>query len=213
MRSHLSVTRALAKGKLILSVDATRPPGDTFKLPAPLASTLKEDISKLKQASSALVGSRPPGSGQDPLRAAFDKLEAALRRGHAGISAIIGRSLLPSGISDTDRLAIFTAYGWGSGRVCNLSDSRLLLLGELALQGETNVANRDWRYPAKLVQLIREQLETIAREEGAPPAPDLRHLVDRLEQSLYEVHQFYLAFSHDPDHVRELSRISLSRAS
>ncbi|RYD23308.1 MAG: hypothetical protein EOP88_04665 [Verrucomicrobiaceae bacterium] len=213
MRSHLSVTRALAKGKLILSVDATRPPGDTFKLPTALASTLKEDISNLKQASAASAASRPAATGQDPLRAAFDKLEAALRRGHAGISAIIGRSLLPSGISDTDRLAIFTAYGWGSGRVCNLSDSRLLLLGELALQGEANVANRDWRYPAKLVQLIREQLQTIAREEAAPPAPDLHHLVERLEQSLQEVKQFYLALSHDRDHLRELSRISLSRAS
>lgn len=213
MQSLLSVTRALAKGKLILSVDATRPPGDTFKLPTSLAGTLKEEISNLKQASGSLASFRPTGGGHDPLRTAFDKLEASLRRGHAGISAIIGRSLLPSGISDTDRLAIFTAYGWGSGRVGNLSDSRLLLLGELALQGETNVANRDWRYPAKLVQLIREQLETIALHEAAPAAPDIRHLVERLEQSLQEVHQFYLALSHDPEHARELSRISLSRAS
>jgi hypothetical protein len=213
MQSLLSVTRALAKGKLILSVDATRPPGHIFKLPAALSGTLKEDVSNLKRASASQPAARAAGGGHDPLRAAFDKLEASLRRGHAGISAIIGRSLLPTGISDTDRLAIFTAYGWGSGRVGNLSDSRLLLLGELALQGEINVANRDWRYPAKLVELIREQLDTIALQEATPPAPDLRHLVERLEQSLYEVHQFYLALSHDPEHARELSRISLSRAS
>lgn len=212
MQSHLSVTRALAKGKLILSVDATRPPGDPFKLPASLAGALKEDITTLKKAAVS-AASRPAGSGQDPLRSAFDKLEAALRRGHAGISAIIGRSLLPSGISDTDRLAIFTAYGWGNGNVGNLSDSRLLLLGELALRGNINVANPDWRYPTKLVEVIRNQLEIIAREEAGHPDPDIGQLVERLEQRLAEAHQYYLALADDPGHPRELSRISLLQAS
>lgn len=213
MQSHLSVTRALAKGKLILSVDATRPPGDPFMLPLPLAGALKEDIANLKKATVCSITGRPTGGGQDPLRNAFDKLEAALRRGHAGISAIIGRSLLPSGISDTDRLAIFTAYGWGNGKVGNLSDSRLLLLGELAIQGENNVANPDWRYPTKLVELIRSQLGFIASAEAGHPGADIRQLVDQLQERLEEVHQYYLASSDCPEHSREITRISLRHAS
>lgn len=213
MQSQLSVTRSLAKGKLILSVDATRPPGDPFKLQPYLADALKEDITRLKKAAASSTASRPSAGGQDPMRSAFDKLEAALRRGHAGISAIIGRSLLPSGISDTDRLAIFTAYGWGNGKVGNLSDSRLLLLGELALQGESNVANPDWRYPTKLVELIRNQLETIASADASRPGPDVSQLFESLELRLAEVRQYYLASSDDPAHARELSRICLREAS
>ncbi len=125
MITNLSVARTTARGKLVVSVDASRPAADPFKLTSDLLDLLQDDIGTLEtddSGSHETEGKRAEASAN--VRSAFTKIEAALRAGYNGIAAIVGDSILPAGITDAARLATFTTYGWEKGQLGRLPDSR-----------------------------------------------------------------------------------------
>jgi hypothetical protein len=135
--------------------------------------------------------------------------------GYAGIGALIGDSLLPTGISAADRLATFTTYGWEKGGLGRFTDERLLMLAELALQGETTVANAAWRYSPALIALISSQLDLIEDEEPDATGGERQISVsgrrtglDLLQTHLSRARYHYCASSDDLDSTKELAKIS-----
>lgn len=216
MITNLSVARALAQGKLIVSVDANRTAGDPFKLTPALLDLIKRDIESLEDDDSgahAAEGNRTEASAK--VRGALDKIEAALRAGYAGIDAIVGDAILPTGISDAARLATFTTYGWEKGQLGRLSDPRILMLGEFALQGETSISTPAWRYAPALVSLIASQLDLIEGEEPEATGGERQVSVagrgttrDLLQTHISRARYHYCAASDDLDSTKELAKIS-----
>jgi hypothetical protein len=198
-----SISRTLAKARLILTVDARRPADDPFKLPPALTGEIRTGIATLETNFGRGCSACLPRD----TRMTYDKLEAALLRGHAGIRAIIGHTLLPTGISHAERLAVFTAYGWDRGLVGQLSESRLILLAELAIHAPHQISNPDWRYPTKLVELIAGLLEILHSCETGEPAPETAASLVSLEAHLANARQHYQTAGADPESSRELSRI------
>jgi len=216
MITNLSVSRALAQGNLVVSVDESRPPADFFKLPAALRTLIEADIAALESDDSGshqAEGDRVEASGT--ARAAFEKLESALRLGYNGLTAIPGADLLPTGITDADRLGVFTTYGWAKGQLGRFTDERLLVLGELALQGATTIANPAWRYASSITAIIQTQLDIIEGEEPASTTGSRQVSVasrlagrDLLETHLSRARYHYCASSDDLDTTKELARIA-----
>lgn len=216
MITNLSVARSLAQGKLVVSVNATRSAEDPFKLPPALLALIKADISALEIGDSGTheqEGKRVESSTK--ARLAFDTLETALRAGYASIGALVSDSLLPTGISDADRIATYTTYGWEKGQLGRLNDDRLLVLGELAIQAETTLANPAWRYSPALTTVISEQLSLIEAEE--PDAIGGARQVsvairnarrDVLQTHISRARYHYCAASDDLDSSKELAKIS-----
>ena len=216
MITNLSVARTTAHGKLVVSVDASRPAADPFKLTADLLALLQDDIGTLEtddSGSHEAEGKRAEASAN--VRSAFTKIEAALRAGYNGIAAIVGDSILPAGITDAARLATFTTYGWEKGQLGRLPDSRLLVLGELALQGETTVDTAAWRYDPALVSLIEAQLSIIEGEEAEATSGGRQISVsirgtrrDLLQTHISRARYHYCSASDELDSTKELARIS-----
>ena len=216
MITNLSVIRALAKGKLVIAVDESRLPADSFKLPVTLRSLILADIAALEVGDSdshQAEGDRAEASAT--ARVAYEKLEAVLRMGHTGISAIIGDDVLPGGITEADRLGVFTTYGWEKGQLGRFTKERLLVLGELALQGTTTVATPAWRYASALTAIIQTQLDVIEAEEPTATGGDRQVSVaeraeqlDLLETHISRVRYHYCAASDALDGTKELARIS-----
>ncbi len=216
MITNLSVARALAQGKLIVSVDAARSAGDPFKLTPALLALIQDGIASLENEDSSTheaEGKRSEASAN--VRSALDKIEAALRAGYAGIEAIVGEDIVPTGISEAARLATFTTYGWEKGQLGRFPDSRILMLGELAIQGETAISNPAWRYNPALVSLITSQLDLIEGEE--PDATtggrqvsvsDRGTTLDLLQTRISRARYHYCAASDDLDSTKELAKIS-----
>lgn len=216
MITNLSVAKTLAQGKLIVAVDAARTAADPFKLPPTLLALLQEGIDSLEEDDSrthAAEGNRSQASAA--VRGALDKIEAALRAGYAGIEAILGDALTPTGISDAARLATFAAYGWEKGQLGRFTDSRLLMLGELALQGETTITTPAWRYSPAIVTLISAQLALIEEEEPDATGGERQvsvaergSVLDLLQTRISRTRHHYCAASDDLDSTKELAKIS-----
>jgi hypothetical protein len=216
MITNLSVSRTLAQGKLVVSVDGTRPPTDPFKLTAALLALIRSGITDLESGDGgthAAEGDRAESSAT--VRGGLDKIEAALRAGYAGIGAIVGDSLLPGGISDASRLATYTTYGWEQAELGRFTDERLLILGELALQGDTTIGTPAYRYAPALVTLIRTQLDLIEDEEPTATGGDRQVSVDErgtvrdlLQTRISRARHHYCAASDELDSTKELAKIS-----
>ena len=216
MFTNPSVSRALAQGKLVISVDESRPSADPFKLPATLRALIEADIIALETGNSGThwaEGNHMEAAAT--VRAAFDRLEAILRMAYNGIGAIVGANIQPGGITAADRLAVFTAYGWEKGQLGDFTDERILVLGKLALQGETTISTPAWRYSTTLVSIIRAQLHTIGVEDrvgcgGHHPVSHADRVEQRnlLETHLYRVRHHYCSASDDLDTTKELAKIS-----
>ncbi len=216
MITNLSVTRALAQGKLIVSVDAGRLANDPFKLPAALLALLTADIATLENedaATHSAEGVRSVASAN--VRSALEKLESALRAGYAGIEAILGDDIVPTGISAAARTATFTTYGWEKDLLGRFNDSRVLMLAELALQAETTVANPAWRYAPAIVTAIRTQLEIIEDAEPGATSGDRQvsveersHARESLQTRISRARYFYCSASDELDSTKELAKIS-----
>lgn len=216
MITNLTVSRAVAQGKLVVSVDESRPPADPFKLPAYLRAIVESDIAGLESEDSdahGAEGDRIEASGT--ARSAFDKLEAVLHIAYNGISAIPGTDLLPTGITEAERLGVFTTYGWEKAQIGRFPDHRLLVLAELALQGDTTIANPAWRYAASLISIIQTQLDIIEEEESIANTGHRQVFVanraekrDLLEIHLSRVRYHYCSASDDLDMTKELAKIA-----
>ncbi|MEO7098178.1 MAG: hypothetical protein ABI162_02365 [Luteolibacter sp.] len=216
MLTNLPVSRALAQGKLVISVDETRTPGDPFKLPAVLRKLIEADIVALETGnpdSQKPLGDHIEASA--PVCDAFEKLEAILRMAYNGIGAIVGANIVPGGITEADRLGVFISYGWEKGQLGHFTEDRLLVLGKLALGGETSVSPPAWRYSATLVSIIRAQLDTIESEQRVGRSGHRQiSTADRIERrNLLEIHlhrarHHYCSASDDLDTTKELAKIS-----
>jgi hypothetical protein len=216
MITNLAVSRTLAQGKLVVSVDANRPATDPFKLTPALLVLIETGISALESGDSgshAAEGDRAGASAN--VRSALDKIEAALRAGYAGIDAIVSDSLIPTGISEADRLSTFTTYGWEKSQLGRFTDERILILGELALQGENTVTNGAWRYAPALVTLISAQLDIVEDEEATATGGDRQVSVedrskqlDLLQTRISRARYHYCAASDELDSTKELAKIS-----
>jgi len=214
--TNLEVSRSIAKAKLILVVDSNRPASDPFKLPASLLALIVADLAAVAAEDSgthAAEGGRAGASAN--VRAAFEKIESAVRAGYAGIAALISDRILPTGISDADRLATFTTYGWEKGELGRFTDERLLVLAELALQGETRITTAAWRYSPALIALISSQLDLIEDEEPDATGGERQVSVsgrktglDLLQTHLSRARYHYCAASDDLDSTKELAKIS-----
>lgn len=216
MITNLTVSRTLAQGKLVVSVDANRPAADPFKLTPALLALIQSGITDLENddgGSHAAEGDRAGSSAT--VRGALDKIESALRAGYAGIGAIVGDSLLPGGISDAARLATYTTYGWEQGQLGRFTDERLLILGELALQGDTTIGTPAYRYAPALVTLISSQLDLVEDEEPTATSGDRQVAVDDrgtgrdlLQTRISRARHHYCAASDELDSTKELAKIS-----
>ncbi len=216
MITNISVSRALAQGKLIVAVDAGRTAEDPFKLPTALLSLLEADIESLEKddaSTHAAEGDRSEASAN--VRSAFEKIEAALRAGYAGIGAILSDDLTENGISPSARFATFTSYGWEKAEIGRFTDSRLLMLAELALQGETTIANPAWRYAPAIVNVIASQIDIIESEEVDATTGERQVIVaernqtrDQLQTRISRARFFYCSASDELDATKELAKIS-----
>ena len=131
------------------------------------------------------------------------------------MSAHRNHSLLPTGISDADRMATYTTYGWEKGQLGRLNDDRLLVLGELAMQAATTVANPAWRYAPALTAVISQQLDIIEAEDPDATSGGRQVSVierrahrDLLQTHISRARYHYCASSDDLDSTKELAKIS-----
>ncbi len=216
MITNLTVSRTLAQGKLVVAVDANRNAADPYKLPAALLSLLNGGIAALESQDAGAheaEGKRAEASAN--VRNALDKIEAALRAGYAGIGALVGDDLLPTGISAAARLATYTTYGWEKGQLGRLSDDRILVLAELALQGATTIETPAWRYAPALVAVINEALDHLETGEIAAATGERQTSVavrvaqcDLLQTRISRARYHYCAASDELDSTKELAKIS-----
>ncbi len=216
MITNLTVSRALAQGKLIVAVDASRPEDDPFKLNSALLALLQADIAALENDdanSHASEGNR--GEANANVRNALEKIESALRAGYAGIESILGDDLAENGISPAARLATFTTYGWEKGNLGRFNDSRVLMLAELAQQGATTIANPAWRYSPAIVTVISTQLDIIDAEEPEATTgqrqvsiAERNEALDQLRTRISRTRFYYCSASDDLDSTKELAKIS-----
>jgi hypothetical protein len=215
MITNRSATRAAAQGRLIVTIDSTRTPEDSFKLTPALLGLLQGDIDAMESGDHGVheaEGDRASASGT--VRDAFGKLEAALRTGYTGIGAIIGKDISATGISDAERSGVYATYGWEKQQLGRLTQSRLLILGELAVAGQTTIVESAWRYAPAIVTAIEQQLDIIDEEEIQAGGGDRQvsvaqraEILDRLETRLARVRFHYCSASDDLDATKELARI------
>jgi hypothetical protein len=113
------------------------------------------------------------------------------------------------------RLATFTTYGWEKGNIGRFNDSRVLMLGELALQGTTTIANPAWRYSPAIVAVIASQIDIIEAEEPEATTGERQvtiaernKILDQLQTRISRARFYYCAASDDLDATKELAKIS-----
>ncbi|MBA3961682.1 MAG: hypothetical protein H0X40_07260 [Chthoniobacterales bacterium] len=144
----------IAQGQLIQTVDTGRAATDRFKMLAAdrtLFDSRLADLTQKDNDTALTESNRAGGSGK--ARDALNQLNVLLRDGYKGIAGI--RS---STISDAQRLEVFTAYGWASGKLGELGDARVLGLARLALSSDLNIEKPEWEYAAALKTEIAAQL-------------------------------------------------------
>lgn len=197
-------------GELIVSVDNGRVAGDPFKLPAGYRTLLDDRLADLKEKDGAILTNEADrAEASANVRVSLDKLGGYLRDGYNFIKGIGSYS-----ITEAQRLGVFTHYGWATGQIGEMTDSRIESLANLATAATAAVSNPAWQYPAPLLALITAELATlnanqpiaqVGNRQVATAARDealvlLRKINDR-------VRFFYCSASDDEDKTPELARI------
>jgi hypothetical protein len=201
---------AIGQMDLIQSVDDGRAASDPFKLPARLRSQLDADLHALEEADgdTALTESDRAG-GSAAARAALTKLADFAREGFKFIDAIRSTK-----ISDAQRVAVFSGYGWHGGKLGRFGDARVLGLSRLAVQPHTELA-AEFRYPADLLADIAAQLAVFDENAVAATGGEREvatrvrnEKLDAAETTLAQVRFAYCSASRDTDRTPELARIN-----
>ncbi len=196
--------------ELAQSVDDSRDPADPFKLFAILRTALDTALAALKAADSTTIqsdGGRALASFN--LRTALDQLKVLLRDGYNFLQAIPSYQ-----ITDGERLAVMTAYGWESGQIGILTDARIESLANEAAAATPMIANAAHRYPIQLRAFIGAQLAIVNANQPtatggvAQIATVARNAaLDLLSILNSRVRFFYCCASNDMDKTPELARI------
>ncbi len=197
---------ATETGELIQAVDTGRAAADPFKLPTALRTLVDTRLGDLKTKDAATLTSAGDVAGASAkVRAALDLLTAQLRQGHDFIQGVYG-------ISDADRLMVFTSYGWAGGLIGELTDDRV---ESLANQAAAYVPpNAAWQYPAALRADIAAQLVIVNANQpaatggGSEAATEARNAaLDLTDLANSRARFFYCQASDDTDQTPELSKI------
>jgi hypothetical protein len=207
---NVLVLEQIELAELAQSVDDGRLAADPFKLPTALRTLLNLRLADLQAKDAATLlteGGRATASGH--LRSALDQLTVLLRDGYNFVNA------LPSfAISAADKLGVFTAYGWESGLIGELTDARVEALANQAITATPSIPNPAHAYPAALLTLITAQLaivnahQPIATGGTAQAATAARDLaLDLLQTTNDRVRFFYCSASDDEDQTPELAKI------
>ena len=196
--------------ELAIAVDDGRAVGDSFKLPSLLRAPLVATLAELKGLNSAALqaeGSRSLASFN--LRTALDQLKNLLRDGFNFVQGLGGYQ-----ITEGQRLAVLTSYGWESGLIGTFTDGRIESLANEAINATPTIANPAHRYPAALVTLIQTQLDLVNLNQptatgGAAQASTTATnvAVDLLTILNSRVRFFYCGASNNLDQTDELRKI------
>lgn len=200
-------------GQRMQRVDDARDTTDVYKLPTIIRDALDQRLAEVlsydsQQQSVGANRSRSVAARRE----AITSLADYLRDGFKFLQGIPRYEL-----SETDREAALSAYGWQGGQMGELkTDSRVLALGRQAIAATPTLQPVNARYPAALVQRIQTELDTIGNAEGTVGVGG-RQQVTRsrdealklLQKSIARVRFYYCAMSDDTDTTAELAKLGL----
>ena len=194
-------------------VDDVRPATDVFKLPTMIRAALDERLVEVlsfdsQQQSVGAIRTR----SVTQRREAIANLGEYLRDGFRFIQGVPRYE-----ISEPDREAALTAYGWQGKQMGDLkTDSRVLSLARQAIALSSTLQPANARYPVALLTLIQGELDTIAASEGTvgvggrQQATRSRDEAQKLLQKVIaRVRFYYSAMSDDTDTTAELTKLGL----
>ena len=196
--------------ELTQAVDDARAATDPFKLIAATRTSLNDRVTDLKAKDAAtLTTEAGRATASANVRTALDQLRTLLKDGFNFV-----QGLGSFAITDANRLGVFTAYGWESSLVGDVTDARLESLANQALTATPGIADPAHRYPAALLALITTQLglvntnQPLATGGSAQAATDARDAaLDLLLLINARVRFFYCNASDDLDQTAELVKI------
>lgn len=196
--------------ELAIAVDDTRGTTDPFKLPVALRTAVVDTLATVKGLNTAGLqseGARALASFN--VRTALDQLKNLLRDGFNFIAGLGSYQ-----ITEGERLAVLTSYGWESGLIGTFTDARIESLANEAINATPLIANPAHRYPAPLLALIQAQLDIVNLNQptatgGAAQASTTatNSAVDLLTILNSRVRFFYCSASNDLDQTDELKKI------
>lgn len=202
--------KQIETGELIQAVDDARDPSDPFKLNVGLRTTVDTRLADGKakdQATLLSEGDRATASAN--VRTALDQLKNLLRDGYNFIQGIGSFA-----ISDAERLGLYTAYGWTSGKVGKLNDARIEQLANQSITTTPTITNPDHQYPAALMTLITEELATVNANQPLATGGDRQTAIAARDEALEllqtvndRVRFYYCSASDDEDFTPELAKI------
>lgn len=209
MPSLLSLEQ-IELSELAVAVDDARAPTDPFKLPLSLRTPLVDTLALVKGFNSAALQSEGArGLASFNVRTALDLLKNLLRDGFNFVSGLGSYQ-----ITEGERLAVLTSYGWEGGLIGTFTDARIESLANEAINATPTIANPAHRYPAALVALITTQLNIVNLNQptatgGAAQASTTatNNAVDLLTILNSRVRFFYCSASNDLDQTDELKKI------
>jgi hypothetical protein len=196
--------------ELTQTVDDARVAADPFKLLASLRTALDAALADVKlKDSSTLQSSEGQALAAFNLRTALDQLKTLLRDGFNYVKGLGSYQ-----ITDGERLAVLTAYGWESGEIGVFTDARVESLANEASAASPTIANPAHRYPPALLTLIAGQLAIINANQptatgraGQAATASRNAALDLLTILNSRVRFFYCAASNDLDQTSELANI------
>ena len=201
---------ALAKGDLILQVDATRSPYDAFKLPDALRGIVTERLAAARgiNAGVALAGGDRTGASRR-VQEAVERLANLLRNGFNALGAVPEEDVPAAEIADA-----LETYGWEGGKIGELQTAgRVVGLAELAGQVSPSLPVAV-RYPSNVLARLGQWLGVWSANRLIAEGGALSTLIadkaakrDALMAANMRVRFTYCAASDDGDYTTELARI------
>ena len=200
---------AVSQGLLVQNVDDQRDAADHFKLPAFLRTEFDAGLTALSATDNDQVLTESDrAGGSAAARTAIDTMKQLLKDAFHGIKAIPSTEINPG-----QRLAVFTAYGWASGKQGTLGDARVIGLSRLGVQAHPEVPAA-WKYAPAIVTGLTAQLAildanvdnaNIGNREAATEARN--NALDTFRVLLSRVRFYYCCAGPDADQTPELAKI------
>lgn len=205
-------TTQVERAELIISADNERQAGDPFKLPLFLRSGIETRLANaIARNAAAAPGKADVVGASGKVRDGLGLLNQLLHDGFNHIKAIKSYE-----ISNPDRLATYTAYGWDGGKLGTLNDARIEDLARLAISTTPTIANPAWRYPEELLARITDALATVNAFQPVATGGTRSDLIgqrnlatDSLQIMTSRVRFYYCCASDFRDGTAELRKIGM----
>ena len=209
-----SILEDIETGELIIQVDAGRPAGDPFKLPADLHTLVQTRLTDTITKNAAATMAEGSTAGASVLRSqALTRLNELLHNAYNHIGAIPSDDL-----SEADRAHVYTAYGWAGGVLGDLQSTvRVEQLANLASSATADASvPAAGKYPAGLVTRIANWLATFDAASLIATGGNRQVLIaqrnaagELLHAVISRVRLFYGSASDDGDQTPELAKIGM----